>query len=169
MSAVFEKPSVWARLRETGVAGSSVTVRDVEQDLQRSLADQRFRAVLFSTFGLVALLLAALGLYAVGAYEAAQRQREMGIRVAIGGSTGAIQWLIVRQSLAPVIAGLAAGLLATLYATRFIQSLLHQVDAHDPSIFAVVVIVFLLSSALAAWLPAHRATCLDAATILRAH
>ena len=160
--------TVRARLREAGVSSSSVTVRDVQQDLRRSLGDQRFRAVLFSAFGVTAILLAAVGLYAVSAYEAAQRRREVGIRLAIGGSAGAVQWLIVRQSLAPVIAGLAVGLGATYWASRFMQTFLHQVDARDPSHFAAVVLVLLTCTAMAAWLPAHRASRFDPASVLRA-
>jgi ABC-type antimicrobial peptide transport system permease subunit len=167
--AVLVSSTVRAQLRAAGVTSGVVTVRGVEAEIQRGLGDQRFRAVLFSAFGLTALVLAAVGLYAVGSYEAAQRRREVGIRLAIGGSTRAVQWLIVRQALAPVLVGLAVGLGATYWAAKFMQTFLHQVDARDPSTLALVVAVLVVSTAVAAWLPAQRASGLDPATVLRAH
>jgi ABC-type antimicrobial peptide transport system permease subunit len=145
-----------------------VTVDDVSQRLRSGLADQKFRALLFSLFGVTALLLAALGLYAIGAFEVTRREREMGIRLAIGGSRGAVQWLIVRQTLAPVLVGLVAGLCGTYWAASFVQSFLYQVDARDPTTLSIVVIVLLASTALAAWLPARRLARLDPAAVLRA-
>jgi predicted permease len=158
-----------AHLREAGVAASTVTVRGVEAELADGLGNQRFRAVLFSAFGLTALILAAVGLYAVGAYEAAQRRREVGIRMAIGGSARAVQWLIVRQAMAPVIVGLAVGLAVAYWAAKFLQAFLHQVDARDPAHFALVVLVLMSATAIAAWLPAHQASRFDPTTVLRAH
>lgn len=156
------------RIRETGVPATAVTMGDVSQGLQRGLADQQFRALLFSAFGLTALLLAAVGLYAVGAYEVRRREREMGIRLAVGGSTGGVQWLVIRQTMAPVLIGVIAGLLGTYWAASYLQSFLHQVDSRDPATLAAVVIVLLASAALAAWLPARRIVRLDPVAVLRA-
>ena len=157
-----------SRMHQVGVRAASVTIDDVSQRLRNGLADQRFRALLFSLFGVTALVLAALGLYAVGAFEVTRREREMGIRLAIGGSRGAVQWLIVRQTLAPVLVGIVAGLCGAYWAASFVQAFLHQVDARDPTTLVVVVIVLLASTALAAWLPARRVARLDPAAVLRA-
>jgi predicted permease len=157
-----------SRILQAGVSAASVTVGDVRQRLQSGLADQRFRALLFSLFGVTALLLAALGLYAVGAFEVTRREREMGIRLAIGGSRGSVQWLIFRQTVTPVLVGLIAGLCGTYWAASFVQSFLFQVDARDPTTLTIVVIALLASTALAAWLPARRAAHLDPAAVLRA-
>jgi putative ABC transport system permease protein len=157
-----------SRLHQAGVRATSVTVDSVSARLRNSLADQKFRAVLFSLFGVTALVLAALGLYAIAAFEATRREREMGIRLAIGGSTGTVQWLIVRQTLAPVLVGVIAGLCGAYWAASFVQSLLHQVDARDPITLVIVVIVLLAATVLAAWLPARRVARLDPAAVLRA-
>jgi putative ABC transport system permease protein len=157
-----------SRMHQVGVRAASVTVDDVSQRLRNGLADHRFRALLFSLFGVTALALAVLGLYAVGAYEATRRQREMGIRLAIGGSRGAVQWLIVRQALAPVLVGVVAGVCGAYWAAAFVQSFLHQVDARAPMTLVMVVILLLASTALAAWLPARRVARLDPAAVLRA-
>ena len=123
--------------------------------------------MLFSAFGITALVLAALGLYAVGAYEVAQRKREVGIRLAIGGSASAVEWLIVRQALVPVMIGILAGLAGTYWAAEFIQAFLYRVDARDPGTLAIVALVLLSSTGIAAWLPAHRAAHADPAAVLR--
>jgi ABC-type antimicrobial peptide transport system permease subunit len=140
----------------------------VSQGLRSGLADQRFRALLFSLFGVTALVLAAVGLYAVGAYEVTRREREMGIRLAIGSSSGAVQWLIMRQTLTPVLIGLIPGLVGTYWAASFVQLFLYQVDARDLTTLSIVVVVLLAATALAAWLPAYRAARLDLAAVLRA-
>lgn len=157
-----------SRILQAGVPAASVAVGDVSQGLRSGLADQRFRALLFSLFGVIALLLASLGLYAVGAFEVARREREMGIRLAIGSSRSAILWLIIRQTVTPVLVGLVAGLCGTYWAASFVQSFLFQVDARDPRTLTIVLIVLLVSTALAAWLPARRAARLDPAAVLRA-
>jgi ABC-type antimicrobial peptide transport system permease subunit len=145
-----------------------VTVGNVSQRLHSGLTDQRFRALLFSVFGATALLLAAFGLYAVGAFEVTRREREMAIRLAIGASSGALQWLIMRQTVTPVLAGLLVGLCGAYWGASFMQTFLHGVDARDPITLALVVLVLLTSTALAAWLPARRAARLDPAAVLRA-
>jgi putative ABC transport system permease protein len=138
----------------------------VSQRLRSGLTDHKFRALLFSVFGVTALLLAALGLYAVGAYEVTRREREMGIRLAIGGSRGSVQRLIMRQTLTPVLVGLIAGLCGTYWSARFLQSFLYQIEARDPATLIGVMLMLVGSTALAAWLPARRAGRLDPAAVL---
>jgi predicted permease len=155
------------RVRQSGVPVASVNVGNVTGNLLSALGDQRFRAVLFSAFGVTALVLAALGLYAVGSYEVARREREIGIRLAIGGSAGAVQWLMLREMLSPVIVGIIAGLAGTYWSAAFLQSFLYQVDARDPATLAVAILVLLASATMAAWVPTHRAARLDPAAVLR--
>jgi predicted permease len=157
-----------SRLVAGGVNPSSITLSNVKDDLRTGVRDQRFRAVLFSAFGITALLLAAVGLYAVGSYEVAQRRREVGLRLAIGGSPLGVQWLIVSQALLPVAVGIGAGIVGSYWAATFVQAFLFQVDARDPATLGFVILVLLVASAVAAWLPAHRAARLDPASILRA-
>jgi predicted permease len=156
------------RIVQAGVPAATVTVGNVSQRLHSGLSDQRFRALLFSLFGVTALLLAAFGLYAVGAFEVTRREREMGIRLAIGASSGALQWLIMRETVTPVLVGLLVGLCGAYWGASFLQTFLHGVDARDPITLALVVLVLLTSTALAAWLPARRAARLDPAAVLRA-
>jgi predicted permease len=157
-----------SRVRQARVPAVSVNVGDVSQRLRSGLTDQRFRALLFAVFGVFALLLAALGLFAVGAYEVTRREREIGIRLAIGGSIGSVEWLMLRQALIPVTVGICAGLCGTIWAASFVQSFLYKVDAADPLTLATVVLVLLASTTVAAWLPARRAGRLDPAAVLRA-
>ncbi|MGH9371591.1 MAG: FtsX-like permease family protein [Vicinamibacterales bacterium] len=101
-------------------------------------------------------------------YEVARRKREVGIRLAIGTSPGRVQWLMLQQTLAPVIVGVTAGLAGTYWAAPFVQSFLYQVDARDPSALASVVLLLLASTAMAGWVPARRAARLDPSAVLRA-
>jgi putative ABC transport system permease protein len=156
------------RLQRAGVPVTTISMSDVSQGLRRRLTDQRFRALLFSMFGATALVLAALGLYVVGAYEVSRREREMGIRLAIGGSAGSVRWLVMRHTLTPVLVGLVAGLAGTYWAATFLQSFLYQVDARDPAMLAGVAIALFASTALAGWLATRRATRVDPVTVLRA-
>jgi putative ABC transport system permease protein len=156
-----------ARLRQNNVAATTTALTPVANRLASALSDYKFRAVLFSGFGGAALLLAALGLYAIGAYDAARRRREIGVRLAIGSSSASVQWLMVRQALIPVLVGMAIGLAGAYWAATFVQSFLYQVDARDPWTLVSVCAVLLIATALAAWLPAYRASRLDPSTVLR--
>jgi putative ABC transport system permease protein len=157
---------VRTRFAERGLP-STVTLQAVSLRLGSLLGDLKFRAMLFSVFGATALILAALGLYAISAYDAAQRRREVGIRLAIGSSAAAVQWLIVRQTVTPVIAGAALGLAGAYWAATFVQAFLYQVDARDPGTLVIVTSVLLMVTTIAAWLPAYRASRLDPSTVLR--
>jgi ABC-type antimicrobial peptide transport system permease subunit len=155
-------------IQAAGVDVTTVSIRSVAAGLEAGLGDQKFRAVLFSVFGATALLLAALGLYAVAAYEVAQRRHEIGIRMAVGASGADVQRLIVRQALVPVLVGTLIGVAGTYWAGASIQSFLYQVDARDLGTLVLVALVLFASTAMAAWIPAHRAARLDPAAVLRA-
>ncbi|PYV08178.1 MAG: hypothetical protein DMG07_26550 [Acidobacteria bacterium] len=122
------------------------------------LVAPRFVLVLMSLFAVLALVTAAVGLYALLSYSVNQRRQEIGIRMALGADPAQVRRLVVRDALAPVAAGLASGIIGALWLTRFIGSLLYQVRPHDPATYAAVVLVLLGVAAIAAFIPARRAT-----------
>jgi predicted permease len=128
----------------------------------------RLGATLFTAFGAVALLIAAVGLYSLLAFDVAQRRRELGIRSALGAARGHLIGLILRQAFVLVAATLSIGLLIALVAGPSIESLLFRVSPHDPAVFGVVAATLLLAALAAAALPAHRATSVDPNETLRA-
>lgn len=113
-------------------------------------------------------MLGALGIYGVLAYLVSQRQREIGVRIALGASTTGVSRMIVWRGLALTAAGLAIGLAGALALGRFLKGVLYGVEATDPGIFAAMAAVLLGVAALASWVPAHRAARVDPAVALRA-
>jgi putative ABC transport system permease protein len=132
-----------------------------------SLADRRFAAMLIAIFGALALALAAVGVYGVASYMVAQRTREFGIRSALGASAGDLFRLVLRDSMAPVFAGLAAGVLGALLGARIISSLLFGVRPTDPLVFVISAAVLVIIGLTANLLPAHRAGHVDPNIALR--
>jgi predicted permease len=156
------------RVRQEVATPSTVTITSVSKALDTALVDQKFRATLFVSFGLVALLLAALGLYTVSTFEVTQRRAEMGIRMALGATSRDLRVLVIREALTPVFCGVAAGAVLAFWAAKFLQSFLYQLDARDPWTLAIVSLVLLTSAAVAAWVPARRASATDPVAVLRA-
>jgi putative ABC transport system permease protein len=142
-------------------------VATMEQNLSDSLMRRRFSMLLLAALAGFALCLAAVGVYSVISYSVGRRTREIGIRMALGAQPGSVQKLILRQGLRPVLAGLAAGLLASLVAMRALASLLYGVTATDPPTFLAVACVLLAISALASAIPARRAARVDPMAALR--
>lgn len=138
------------------------------QDLvRRSLTQPQLYVTLFSLFAVLALFLAALGLYGLVAYSVAQRTREFGIRVALGAQTENILRLVLGQGFRLTAIGLGIGLVAALMAARLMQALLFRTAAYDPWVFGGVIIVLAVVSLLAALLPARRAARVDPLMALR--
>ena len=142
----------------------STTLADT---VNASLVQERAVATLGTVSGLLALLLASIGLYGVLAYAATQRTREIGIRIALGAPTRQVLRLILHQGMRWVLAGIAAGLAGALALTRFLSSLLFGVSALDPATFAGVTLLLGLVALLACWLPARRAAKVDPMEALR--
>jgi ABC-type antimicrobial peptide transport system permease subunit len=120
--------------------------------------------LLFAGLGLV---LSAVGVYGVLAYFVSQRSHELGVRVALGASRLAIVRLVLRQSLVPIIAGVIAGGLASMWSGQLLTDLLFQTTPRDPWVIASIAALVVLTGTLASWLPAHRAAGVDPTTVLR--
>ena len=132
-----------------------------------ALAQERFVALLLSVFAAVALLLAAVGLYGVVAYNVTRRMRELGLRMALGADAGSIGGQVVGRSLLLAGSGMLAGLLGALFLGRLLEGLLYGVSPTDPLTLTATALSLLGVSGLAAWIPALRASRVDPARILK--
>jgi predicted lysophospholipase L1 biosynthesis ABC-type transport system permease subunit len=158
-----------ARAVRSDVPGAVVQrAESLDSALAKSVRLERFRTVLLSTAGGAALLLLAVGVAGLVAAGVAHRVREIGIRSALGASGGQIVRAIVLEYLRPSIAGICVGLLASWWAVRFVAAFLYGVDPHEPLIWIGSTGVMLIATAVAAWLPARRATTVDPLLVLRA-
>ena len=132
-----------------------------------ALGGARFNTALLAAFALLALVLAAVGIYGVLAYLVAERTAEIGIRMALGAERGRVVRLVLGQGLALVGAGLALGIAGALGATRALRTLLFEVAPHDAATYAAVAALLTLVALLACWIPARRATRIDPMVALR--
>jgi len=132
-----------------------------------SVGPNRLRTTLMAVFAVIAMLLAAIGIYGVISYSVAQRTHEMGLRSALGASAGAILRLVIGGGMARVAAGLAIGVGGALGLTRTLQSLLFGVSAADPWTLGGVAVALMLVAILACYIPARRATKVDPMVALR--
>jgi putative ABC transport system permease protein len=144
-----------------------VEPRTMHQVLGRSVARPRMMADLLGGFGLIALLLASVGVYGVMAYTVSLRTREIGIRMALGARAGQVLRLVLAQSLRPVILGVSVGVVAALAGTRLLASQLFGISPADPVSYAAVALLLGGAAALACWIPARRAARVDPARALR--
>ena len=135
-------------------------------DLQ--MQQPRFQALLFGSVAVIGLLLAAVGLYAVAAFDVARRRQEMGIRLALGATAGDLRHLVIGAALRPVAIGTVAGLIGAWWTARFLQAFVFEVDVRNPWTFGVVAVVLAVTAVLAVWRPAQRAAKTDPTTVLRA-
>jgi hypothetical protein len=142
-------------------------VHTLAEEVDDSAAPERLTAILASIFGLFAALLAAVGLYGLLAYAVAQRQREIGIRMALGARPRAIAELVGGQALALVAIGVVLGLAGALLLAPMASALLYGVGPSDPASLAVAAALVALMAALAAFVPAARAARVDPAVALR--
>lgn len=142
-------------------------IATLEDVVDTSMTDAKFRTTLLSAFAGIALLLAALGIYGVLQYFVAQRSRELGIRLALGAKPRALFQMVVTQGMRPVAVGAAIGLLGAVALTTLMQSLLFGVAAVDPATYAVATVTLAAMSLAACAIPAIRATRVDPLVALR--
>ena len=156
---------------ELSLLDRDVTVLDVQPMTARlsgSSADLRFRTVLLAAFGVVALTLAVVGLYAVVAYSMTQRTHEIGVRIALGASPEQVMWLAFRQGMTPVAAGGVAGLLGAAALLKIFSGLMAGVSAIDPATVGAIGAALIVAALAACYLPARRALRVSPLIALRA-
>ncbi len=141
--------------------------RTLTADIDAQAAQPRFEAALVSGFAVIALLLSAIGLYAVLSYIVAERARELGLRMALGASPSNVLQLVLRRGLVLACIGTALGAVASVFAATLIQGVLYEVKPLDGSVFLTVTFVLLLVSTVAALIPALRAANVDPMRTLR--
>ncbi len=142
-------------------------ISTVDDFLSLSAAQPRFQTMLITSFAVLALLLSAVGLYAVLSYMVAQRTMEIGLRLALGAQRENVLGLILRRGLLLAAGGLAIGIVVSLVLTRFMQDMLYGVRSFDPLTFVGVSVVLLLVTLIASSVPAYRAARLDPMQTLR--
>jgi putative ABC transport system permease protein len=150
---------------DAGVAMANV--RTMEDVVARSIAPHRFTALLLGGFASLAVLLAAVGLYGLLSYGVAQRSHEIGVRMALGATTGGVVRLVLRRSMLLVGAGTLVGLIGSVAVTRVLGSLLFEVRPTDPAALVAAAGVLLAVALLASYIPARRATRVDPLVALR--
>jgi hypothetical protein len=156
-----------ARVAEIDPATALGRIRRLDEALAGAYGDRRALSWLLSVFATLALGLTVLGIASVVSFTVAQRIPEIGVRIALGANRADVVALIVRNSLWPVSAGIAAGLLALIPLSRTYHSYLFGVSAADPIALGGAVVLLLVAAIAAAWVPAHRAAGTDPLVTLR--
>ena len=155
---------IWSLDREQTIT----TIFTFDDSMRLALGRPRLLTVLLGAFGVFGVLLGALGLYGVLAYLVSQRQREIGLRLALGAAPAAVLGLFVRYGLRLALVGMAIGLAGALAVSRFVGAVLYGVKPTDPATLAAVAAMLLAVAALATWLPARRAAAVQPLEALRA-
>ncbi len=158
---------VRAAVRDLDPALPLAHLQTMQQNIDETIRRPRFLTLLLGIFAALALVLAAVGTYGVLAYAVAERRHEIGIRMAMGARTASVLGMVLKSGLALAGAGLALGVLGAFAVTRLMRSLLFGVSATDTTTFLVAPAVLVLVAVAACFIPAHRATRVDPAVVLR--
>ena len=159
---------VRATMRELDPALPVSNLRTQQEQIRLSLQRERLFARLATLLGGVTLLLAMIGLYGLLAYTVTRRTPELGLRMALGADRRSVRWMVLKQSLVLVVTGLAVGIPAAIGGSRFVSSLLFNINPTSPLALAVAAGIMLGVSLIAAFVPAHRASRVDPMVALRA-
>jgi ABC-type antimicrobial peptide transport system permease subunit len=154
-------------VRQLDAALPVYEIKTLEAQLDETLLTDRLIALLSAGFGLLATVLASVGLYGVMAFVVARRKKELGIRLALGAQPGLVIWLVMREVLILLAIGLAVGIPAALALGRLVSTQLYGIQPHDPFIAISTVAVITVVSAAAGLIPAHRASRIDPILALR--
>jgi predicted permease len=146
---------------------SMLQVRTVQEHLETFMSQETLVSRLTAIFASLAVLLAAIGLYGVMSFNVVRRSNEIGIRIALGATGSGVQWMVLRESLGLLAAGLVVGIPIALAAARLIRAQLYQMSPFDPVIFIGATAGIAAVTVLSAWLPARRAAAVDPMTALR--
>ena len=144
-----------------------IDVRTQEQQIAGTIQQERLFASLAAGFGVLALLLACVGVYGIMAYTVSQRTNEIGIRLALGAQRGQVRAMVLREAALLTVAGVAAGLAVALGCVRLVKSMLYGLTPHDPVSLTVAPLLLLAVALLASWLPAARASRVEPMIALR--
>jgi putative ABC transport system permease protein len=161
-------PEVRSLLHEIAPGAPMYRVFTMEQLADRSMARLSFTMLNLFIAAALALVLGAVGIYGTISYIVSRRTREIGIRMALGARAGDVQRMVVTQGGRVAVVGVAVGLVAAVFAARTLESLLFEVHARDPLVFAAVSVVMLAVALLASYLPARRASAVDPVEAIRA-
>jgi putative ABC transport system permease protein len=156
-----------ATLRDLAPDMPLLEIRPMQDIVAESMSPQRFNMFLLAAFAVLALLLAAVGIYSVLAYSVRQRSREIGLRVALGARVGDVLRRVVVDGMKPTLLGIAIGIGASLMLARLLSTLVYGVHAADAATFAAVSLLLVAVGLLASVLPAWRATRVDPLSVLR--
>jgi putative ABC transport system permease protein len=139
----------------------------MEALLSENVAAPRFRTLLFAVFAGLAVCLAMAGVYGVMAYAVGQRSNEVGLRIALGATTGSVLRLVLGEGLALAALGLALGLAAAATSARLLTSMLFRVQPTDPIVYLAVTVLLGMVALVASYVPARRASKIDALAAIR--
>jgi len=160
-------PALRAAIRKADADVPIPRMRTMSEVLDEGVITRRFQMLLAVGFAISALAVASLGIYAVVSYSVSRRTGEIGIRAALGARAADIYLLVLRQGMAPVVAGLAAGVAGAAALERVVHGLLYQVSGHDPLTFFVAAAGLAAIALVACVIPAHRASRVNPLTALR--
>ena len=165
-------PYLWARpLLDVAQSGGPhlrvFEVQSLEDTVGKALWEVKWQAGVLGAIGLLAIVLAAIGVYGVVAHSVSQRTREIGVRMAVGAAPADVHWMVLAQGLRLTALGIAAGLLLSAAAVRLLRSFLYGLSPFDPLAFVTASLAWIAIAMLASWFPARRATRVDPLAALK--
>ena len=153
-------PVVRTRLRLLA-PDSPARLSTLDERIALSAADRRFAMFALTAFGVIALVLAGIGIYGVMSYTVVTRTREIGIRMALGAAPGVVRGEVLRGAASMALMGIAGGTIAGLFATQYLESSLYGISRRDPAAFLIGGTILLLAALVGAYVPARRSSRVD--------